>query len=127
LAVVSYHGVFGGLELLLLNVGNLDIFARHRVSDDADILALALGIHVVPGFTTLVVVLKFGFDLGVAVLLFPVQAFHKLLDVGNTILTRVVLPRRVHVLYARHSVSETVVWSRGHLVMSFPCALRFGK
>jgi hypothetical protein len=90
--------------VVVVDVLDLDLLARHGVVRGAAVLArLALGHgHVVHGLAMVLVGAELLVDLGVAVLLVAVQRLDELLDVGDAVGPRVVLPRGVDSFVRAH-------------------------
>lgn len=101
---VSYHGLLGSLHVVRGDVLDLNVLARDWVAHGAPVLARLLlrRVDVVLGLAIAPVGLQLGVDLGIAVLLLPVQALDELLDVGDPVRARVVLPGWVHFLVGVH-------------------------
>ena len=92
-------GVIDGLDHLGANIVDLDVLASDWVANCPAVSSLGLVIVVSLDLAlAFLVLLLLGVDLGVSLPLILVQAFHKLLNVGNPVGARIMARRRVMLL-----------------------------
>lgn len=101
--VQTYVGIVGLIDHGPVNIINFDVLASDWVAHSPPVLALFwAGVLVGFCFIASFVVCQLGLDLRVSLPLVSVQVFHKLLNVRNTVLAGVVLPRRDDMLLNVH-------------------------
>lgn len=95
--------ILGLLHHITVKVVDLDILACDGVSNSSSVFALALArVHVRFYLAVVLAVCQLRFDSSISLFLVSVQVLHELLNIGNAVLARVVLPRRNNMLLGLH-------------------------